>query len=144
MKPSMFTSPCFHLPKTPAECSDLTQNNAPGFIHIYKAGEGTAIDSCLWFCSMWTESGIWEKSGLIYRCVIICVKVGHEKRPTSMKVVLKDQGVLICRKKQPLKGGTSLAWKERSSKRTQRIRQLSCTILHKLRIWSFSPLGKFK
>lgn len=37
----------FHLPKTPAECSDQTQNNASGFIHIHKAGEDTAVDSCL-------------------------------------------------------------------------------------------------
>lgn len=43
----MCTPPFFCLPETPAECSDLTQNNAPVFIPIYKAGEGTAVDSCL-------------------------------------------------------------------------------------------------
>lgn len=47
MKPSMFAPPFFHIPKTAVEYSNLTQNNAAGFIHIYKAGEGTAVDSCL-------------------------------------------------------------------------------------------------
>lgn len=58
MKPSMFALPFFCLPEIPAEYSDLTKNNASGFIHIYKAGEGTAVDSSVRFCSIWTESGI--------------------------------------------------------------------------------------
>lgn len=144
----MFPPSFFHLPKTPAEWSDLTQNNAPGFIHICKAGEATAVNSCLWFCSIWTESGIWEKSGLICWCVIICVEVGcgsplHPLAWRCMKY-RKQYTLLLDNAERSNPSNTRLAWKEKWWRRSQRLKQLSCTILHKLRIWSFSHLGTFK
>lgn len=84
----------------------------------------------LWFSHMWTESHIW---GTLGESTDVWKSVWRWRQKTERE----DR-----RQRGPYRGPAD-GMKE-AMKKIQRARQHSCTILHKLKWFSLSPLGKFK